>query len=413
MCHFSRGESEWEGDWSDGSKLWTSEMMTKLVSRPAPIVQQTALINEKKHTFGNDGIFWISYKDFLQHFQSINRVRLFTKEWQVAQQWTCVNVPWTVDFLNTKFQFTVDKAGPVVVVLQQPDDRYFYGLRGRFLYSLHFRVHEQGKQDRWIVRSMHNSGNETVFTRSVSAEIEDLAPGTYDVLFKVTATRSLVSSTAEEAIFKYAVERKDKLLQVGRRFDYALTKGNLRSMEEVNKRQKKTYYREKQNTGFKRNRKLTQQEKARARKRKQRVDDAMREKRKAFEEQRREKARQRRERIAERRENESVEVQADRSTEDKSDSKGDNETPSTEDDQPDSQKTEKAVVPDESGTKSQPAEGAPEALSKSFSRLQLQNTRESRDTRGDVSPLEEDEYESPVEPPEELDDDDFDWDSDM
>lgn len=69
------GETEWEGDWSDGSKLWTADMMIKL-----------------EHTFGDDGVFWISYKDFLKHFPGINRVRLFNKDWQVAQQWTAVNV---------------------------------------------------------------------------------------------------------------------------------------------------------------------------------------------------------------------------------------------------------------------------------------------------------------------------------
>ena len=100
------GEVEWEGDWSDGSKLWTPDMMKKL-----------------DHTFGDDGVFWISYKDFLKHFPSINRVRLFDKEWQVAQQWTSVNVPWTVDYLDTKFQFTITKKCPVVIVLSQPDDR--------------------------------------------------------------------------------------------------------------------------------------------------------------------------------------------------------------------------------------------------------------------------------------------------
>ena len=35
------GEVEWEGDWSDGSKLWTADMMNKL-----------------KHTFGSGGVFW-------------------------------------------------------------------------------------------------------------------------------------------------------------------------------------------------------------------------------------------------------------------------------------------------------------------------------------------------------------------
>lgn len=94
------GETEWDGDWSDGSKLWTPDMMRKL-----------------DHTFGDDGVFWMNYKDFLKHFPSINRLRLFNKDWQVAQQWTCVNVPWTVDYLDTHFEITVTKRCPMVIVL--------------------------------------------------------------------------------------------------------------------------------------------------------------------------------------------------------------------------------------------------------------------------------------------------------
>ena len=227
-------------------------------------------------TFGDDGVFWISYKDFLKHFPAINRVRLFDSGWSVAQQWTCVNVPWTVDYLDTKFQFTVSEKGPVVVVLSQPDDRYFYGLRGRYLFSMHFRVCKAGEEDaHWIVRSMHNSGNETIFTRSVSAEIEDLEPGTYDVIFKVTATRSPETLTAEEVVLKYAVDRKEKLLRVGRRFDYAQTKGNLEAMEETNKAQAKEKLKGKRKTTWKKARKISQQGRERARLRKKRVNDAM------------------------------------------------------------------------------------------------------------------------------------------
>ena len=131
------------------------------------------------HTFGNDGIFWISYEDFLKRFQAINRLRLFSTDWQVAQCWTCVNVPWAVDYLDTKFQFTITEKCSTVIVLSQPDDRYFLSLRGRYLYSLHFRVYkEDDTNGKWLVRSMHNSGNESVYTRSVSAEIDNLEPET-------------------------------------------------------------------------------------------------------------------------------------------------------------------------------------------------------------------------------------------
>jgi hypothetical protein len=181
----------------------------------------------------------MTYKDFLKHFRAISRTRLFDETWKVATSWTSVNVPWTPDFLDTKFQFTLSKPGPVVLVLSQPDDRYYRGLTGRFLYSLHFRLHEQASADsedldpeaNWIVRSMHASGSDTWNTRSVSAEVDELPAGTYTVLIKITARRYDDDSTFAETISACAQKRKEKLLSVGRRFDIAQSKGDRRAAE--------------------------------------------------------------------------------------------------------------------------------------------------------------------------------------
>jgi hypothetical protein len=353
-----------------------------------------------------------------------------------------------VDYLDTKFQFTITEKCPVVIVLSQPDDRYFYGLRGRFLYSLHFRVYKEGDEDgRYIVRSMHNSGNETIFTRSVSAEIEDLEPGTYNVVFKITAHRSKISPTAEEAIVKFAVDRKEKLLHVGRRFDYAQSKGNLKAREESNKKRRRVDRRDFLKDSYKRERKVNQLEKERAKKRKKRIDDAMKERRREFNEKQREKARARKERQAARREKEAKDAQDETACEDKSDSKP-TLTPATEEspaapsmdvkaeesnDQADAgaQETEQPTETAKDGddgdnaetskdeTTAEKAEATEkteeEDLSKGISKLQLDDTRRNSDDP--VSPIEEeeddDDYDSPVERPEELEDDDFDWDSDM
>lgn len=462
------GDTEWEGDWSDGSKLWTAEMMTKL-----------------KHTFGDDGVFWMSYKDFLKHFPCINRVRLFDDSWTIGQQWTCVDVPWTVDYMDSKFQFTVSERGPVVIVLAQPDDRYFYGLRGRYLFSLHFRVYKEGEDSRWIVRSMHNSGNETVFTRSVSAEIEDLEPGTYDVVFKITTYRNSSFSTAEEAILKYAVDKKKKLLDVGRRFDYAQSKGNLRAMEKEVRDAKKEDRKAKQKKAFKKDRKYQKQVNEKSRKRKQRIADAMREKRKTAEQQRREKVKSRakkgkKKKTETREENESTDVQPGASASDDSSppsslmqskssveaseiegAKGMEAEPSAT---ADSVTTETKTAPASAVAKpefegSQAETSAQQATQESplaqvLEKLKVQDEDEDEDkhepkkveevnkppvpsisTSISISPLaalsskpnfeddadedddadeeEENGYDSPVEPPEELDDDDFDWDSEM
>lgn len=169
----------------------------------------------------------------MKHFPTMNCVRLFDDTWNVSQQWTCVTVPWTVDYLDTKFQLTVTKKGPLVAVLSQPNQRYFRGLQGRYSYALHFRLYKAGDEERgrYIVRSMHKSGDEVEYTRSLSAELDDVEPGNYTVIFKVTADREPDDDTAEDTILDYAIDRKEKLLTVGRRFDYAQTKGNLRAME--------------------------------------------------------------------------------------------------------------------------------------------------------------------------------------
>jgi hypothetical protein len=263
--------------------MWTPQLMIKL-----------------DHTFGDDGIFWISYKDFLKEFPHINRVRLFNKDWKVAQQWTCVNVPWTVDYLDTKFEITVTERGPLVVVLSQPDTRYFYGLAGRYLYSLHFRVYKEGS-DTYLFRSMHNSGNGAVHTRSVSAELDDAEPGTYSVIFKVTAVR-IVSATSAEAIEKYAVDRKEKLLDVGRKFDYAQSKGRLRTFEKTHERERRTNSREQSKDFAKRTRETNMKNRARDKLRKKRIADALNEKRRVAQEKEREKRRRRKARVEQKRE---------------------------------------------------------------------------------------------------------------
>jgi len=262
--------------------MWTPQLMTKL-----------------DHTFGNDGIFWISYKDFLKQFPHINRVRLFNKEWKVAQQWTCVDVPWTVDYLDTEFEITVSERGPLVIVLSQPDPRYFYGLSGRYMYSLHFRVYKQGSSS-YLFRSMHNSGNGVISTRSVSAELDDVEPGKYSVIFKVTAIR-IVASTSSEAIEKYAVDRKEKLLDVGLKYDYAQTKGKLREFEKEHQRNKRVHDREQFERDSRRAREVKMKDRMREKLRKKRIADAMHEKRKLAEEKEREKRKRRKARIAEKR----------------------------------------------------------------------------------------------------------------
>lgn len=97
-----QGLGEWNGPWSDGSKEWTPYWLKKM-----------------NHTFGDDGVFWMSYQEMLNTFMYLERTRLFDHTWTVVQQWTSVNVSWVTGYLQTKFQIEVKKSGLVVIVLTQ------------------------------------------------------------------------------------------------------------------------------------------------------------------------------------------------------------------------------------------------------------------------------------------------------
>ncbi|KAL9597645.1 MAG: hypothetical protein Q9179_004192 [Wetmoreana sp. 5 TL-2023] len=202
------GDTEWQGAWSDGSEQWTPEWMELL-----------------KHRFGDDGMFWISYKDFQRKYQSLDRTRLFGPEWQVTQQWTTVNVPWSADYNDTKFSLTVTESGPVVIVLSQLDSRYFRGLEGQYTFQLNFRLEKDG-DDEFMVRSHGNYS----MSRSVSTDIE-LEPGTYSVLMKITAKRWTGDATPDQVIRASCMDRPEKLIQVGLSYDLAHAKGQMKETE--------------------------------------------------------------------------------------------------------------------------------------------------------------------------------------
>ncbi|KAG8742060.1 hypothetical protein FRC12_015450, partial [Ceratobasidium sp. 428] len=67
------GKSEWTGPWSDGSKEWTAEWLTRLP--------------ELKHSFGDDGEFLMEYKDFLRTWGAIERTKLFDADWKITSMW--------------------------------------------------------------------------------------------------------------------------------------------------------------------------------------------------------------------------------------------------------------------------------------------------------------------------------------
>ncbi|KAK0268800.1 hypothetical protein LTR35_015222 [Friedmanniomyces endolithicus] len=424
LLHLEVGRTEWKGDWSDGSKLWTPEMMIKL-----------------GHTFGDDGVFWMSYKDFLKHFPRINRVRLFDDKqgtWQVSQQWTSVNVPWTVEYLDTTFEVEIEKKGPVVFVLSQPDDRYFRGLEGRFEYSLHFRVYKEGRENgHWIARSLHNSGADARSTRSVSAEIEDLDPGKYIVLIKVTGTRYASAMTQQEIILACAVARKEKLLDVGRRLDYALTKGDKRAMEKAVKVQAKLDGRLMERRGLKKARISKREELNRSRLRKKRIDDDIAEKRKAVAAAKKARADEKKQQQSKKAQDDdraqSAAADEDVAPKDPavsavSGTSSEESTPNAEPAESSEPKVHDITPPSEpeatpSATDTQPdslpaddSKVDTETATKQLSKLALEDKHNTNSEDPPVSPLDnsdDDDESDSLAPPEELVDDDFEWDSDI
>ncbi|EOO03455.1 putative calpain family cysteine protease protein [Phaeoacremonium minimum UCRPA7] len=198
------GKHEWKGPWSDGSKEWTPEWLTKL-----------------GHRFGDDGSFWISYDDLLKKYQAFDRTRLFGPDWKVTSIWTTLSVPWTLEYHDTKFAFTLAKAGPVVLVLSQLDERYFKGLEGQYRFELSFRLHKAGEDD-YVVRS------QTYYrmNRSVNVEL-DLEAGDYTVLVKIDAQRDDQLLPPEEVVRANAKQRREKLIRIGLAYDLAHSKGKI------------------------------------------------------------------------------------------------------------------------------------------------------------------------------------------
>jgi Calpain family cysteine protease len=330
--HNPWGNQEFNGAFSDGSKEWTSEIMKEL-----------------NHTFGNDGTFYITFQDFLKFFPVIDRIRLIDPEWTVTQQWTSVNVPLAVEYLDTSFKFTLTKPGPVVFVLSQPDTRYFRGLTGRYMYNLHFRIYKDG-EDTYLIRSMEHSGQ----MRSCNAEVDELEPGTYELLVKVTACRIDDFKTPEEIIKEYKDERREKLLAVGKSFDLTHSKGNLRELEKANRRSNflndLDFVRERLAKG----REARKKNRDRERLRKKRAFDALEEQRVAKEakmqEKRKQKEQERREKMEERRKERMDKQSLDKHTQTNGDISQGEETSSTA---PKEEIKSKEVTAQDTGTASE------------------------------------------------------------
>ncbi|EXJ83853.1 hypothetical protein A1O1_07481 [Capronia coronata CBS 617.96] len=201
------GRKEWTGAWSDGSKEWTADWLQRL-----------------NHQFGDDGIFWMTYKDMLSKYKYIDRTRIFGPDWHVAQQFMSVQVPWsTLDYQQNHFSIDVPDDTDAVIVLSQLDDRYFKGLQGKYNFTLQFRVQKDSQDDEeYLARSKMTYE----LVRSVNVEIP-LTKGTYSVLVKVEATETRRDDV--EKVVRNNIHRRDKITQIGKLYDLAHQKGQLPS----------------------------------------------------------------------------------------------------------------------------------------------------------------------------------------
>lgn len=208
------GHGEWKGAWSDGSPQWTSESIAAL-----------------GHSFGDDGIFWITYEDLLRKYARINRTRLFGDDWSVGQFWTSLAVPWDGGYLEQYFRFEVEVAGPVVIVLSKLDDTYWKGLEGPYEFKVGFRLHAEDEED-YLVRTH----GDDFMNRSASVEI-DLEAGSYDVLVKLEARRSNCPKV-EDVVKQNWLDRREKLISIGTSYDMAHAKAYMmeRAKEVVRRR---------------------------------------------------------------------------------------------------------------------------------------------------------------------------------
>ncbi|KAG0248320.1 hypothetical protein BG011_000210 [Mortierella polycephala] len=150
------GATEWNGDWSDQSEKWTPDAIKAL-----------------SHVEKDDGKFWMSYKDFLRIFNTIDRCRVFDVSWSVASNWISYNVE---PRSSGEYHFELTEDSETVIVLNQPDTRYYGAFDSKFIHILAFHVYDSDKK--LIMRAR---GTGAYPTRSVNCELK-LKAGSYTVI---------------------------------------------------------------------------------------------------------------------------------------------------------------------------------------------------------------------------------------
>ena len=76
-------------------------------------------------------------------------------------------------------------------------------------------------------------------SRSVTAELNELEAGDYDVLMKITAEKLSGTLPVEDVVRNNAQDRSDKLQRIGLAYDLAHAKGQIKETDEEKKIRKK------------------------------------------------------------------------------------------------------------------------------------------------------------------------------
>jgi hypothetical protein len=168
------GRREWTGAWSDFDKTrWTRRMRTKL-----------------KFSKKDDGLFWMSFDDFVYHFCTVYMCRIFSgSDWhsrKLEGEWKGTSAAGCSNYhkvgLNPQYQLVVTKKTNVVVTLTQKNvlgrsrdwdcmNLAILNLNGAKLNRGHFRRREK----------VACAGSYADF-REVHVEVAGLEPGKYTLL---------------------------------------------------------------------------------------------------------------------------------------------------------------------------------------------------------------------------------------
>ncbi|KAJ6250206.1 calpain [Anaeramoeba flamelloides] len=189
------GDTEWKGDWSDKSFLWTKRMKQKL-----------NWVDE------DDGCFWMSYEDFTKNYKNLYVCKIFDEnkwhtktikdKWEGESAGGCVNFEETTH-KNPQYSLKIDKPTHVYITLTQEDSRAL----NRENYNIGiYLVKKEGKKMKnlYVGEKIATSGNYTSY-RSVSCEI-DLDPYDYPYTIFVSTFRP-----GEEAKFWLTVRSDEEV----------------------------------------------------------------------------------------------------------------------------------------------------------------------------------------------------------